>query len=513
MPDGLSEKQLRAEITRRDEEIARLKTENELLREKLDLLLRKLFGSSSEKLDTAQLELLLEGDGVKKPEAAGGDEDAPAAEPEAPRSKRQRSRPKLPEDIEVIERVVDPEEVEAQPGAWRQLGQEVSERLAFAPSRYWLERTIRRTWVKRGEPDLSPVTAPLEPCLLEGSLLSPSLAAGLITAKFCDHLPFYRQAWILSTRHGIEISRQNMCHWAGVCADRLEPLWKLQAAELRAQDWLGADETPIEYLCPGHGSTKQGYLWTYAHPQAGVLYDWHPGRGHQCLDSVLVDPQSGAPWQGTLLTDGYCAYETWARQHEGITLAACWAHVRRKFHEASEHHPQAAVPVLDLINGLFGIEQRLRNQRAGPEDRLVTRRSESLPLVTSIKEHLLDLAGCLPKSTLGRARDYALGLWSRLLVFLEDGRIPIDNNLTENAIRPTKLGAKNWLFVGGADTGQRSAILFTMVENIRRSGGDPYRYLKDVLTRLPAMTNQDDLRPLLPRYWLAAHQQQTSKVA
>jgi len=495
------------------EDVARLKTENELLRERLDLLLRKLFGSSSEKLDAAQLELLLEGDEAKKPDAADCDEDAPAADLGKPRKKRERSRPKLPEDIEVAERVIDPEEVVADPQGWRQLGEEVSERLAFEPSRYWLERTIRRTWVKRSDPDRAPVTAPLPPCLLEGSLLSPSLAAGMITAKFCDHLPFYRQEWILETRHGIGISRQNMYHWAGVCADRLEPLWKLQAAELRSQDWLGADETPIEYLCPGHGSTKRGYFWTYAHPQAGVLYDWHTGRAHQCLDSVLADPESGTPWQGTLLTDGYSAYETWARRRGGVRLAACWAHVRRKFHEASEHHPHAALPVLGLINGLFAIEQRLRNQRAGPGDRLAVRRAESLPIVNSIKEHLIDLKHCLPKSTLGRARDYTLGLWSRLLVFLEEGAIPIDNNLTENAIRPTKLGAKNWLFIGGADTGWRSAILYTMVENIRRAGGDPFRYLKDVFTRLPAMTNQDDLRPLLPLNWLAEQRSQRAQSA
>jgi transposase len=508
-----SEEDKDALIDRLREELARFKAENELLRERMDLLLRRIFGASSEKLDAAQLELLLEDDGAKKQEAAGCDEDAPAAEPEKPRQGRKRSRPKLPEDIEVVERTVDPEEVATQPGAWRQLGEEVSERLQYEPSRYWLERTIRRTWIKRDEPDRAPVTAPLEPCLLEGSLLSPSLAAGLITAKFCEHQPFYRQAWILSVRHGIEISRQNMYHWAGVCAGWLEPLWKLQAAELRAQDWLGADETPIEYLCPGHGSTRQGYLWTYAHPQAGVLYDWHTGRGNQCLDSVLINPQSGEAWQGTLLTDGYAAYETWAKQRDGVRLAACWAHVRRKFHEAAEHHPQEAMPVLGLINALFAIEQRLRNQRAGPEEQLALRRAESLPLAEAIKEHLLCLNHCLPKSSLGRARDYTLGLWSRLLVFLEDGRVPIDNNGTENAIRPTKLGAKNWMFLGGADTGQRSAILYTMVENVRRAGADPFRYLSDVLTRLPAMTNQDDLRPLLPRHWLAAHHPQSTKVA
>jgi transposase len=507
--------ELRAALASRDEQIEKLKAENELLREKIDLILRKLYGPSSEKLDAAQLELLLDPDGAKKTCAADCDEDAPAADSEPPASSRRqrRRRPGLPEDLEVLEETVDPDEVLADPDGWRQLGEEVSERLEFDPARYWLRRIIRRTWVKRGDTDRAPLTAPLQPCLLEASLLSPSLAAQLLSAKFCDHLPFYRQEQILARGHGIQIGRNTMCHWAMVCASWLEPLYKLIAADLRQQPWVQVDETPIDYLAPGHGRTKQGYLWTYHHPEVGVLYDWHAGRGHQCLDAILNDPLGGQDFRGILLSDAFSAYGTWQRKHEGVILAACWAHVRRKFHEAAVHHPSEAAPILQLIAKLFAVEQRLRNQRAGPGQVHLIRQEQSRPILDALQHRLTSLTHCLPKSTLGRARSYVFGLWGKLQVFLEHGEIPLDNNRVENAIRPTKLGAKNWLFIGGADTGQRSAILYTFVENIRNAGADPFAYLKDVFERLPAMTNQDDLRPLLPLNWLASHTTRQNRAA
>jgi hypothetical protein len=277
---------------------------------------------------------------------------------------------------------------------------------------------------------------------------------------------------------------------------------RLIASDLRAQSWLGIDETPIEYLAPGHGRTRQGYLWTYRHPDVGVLYDWHPGRSHGCLDRVLLGGDRGPRFQGTLVTDGFSGYPAWANKHGGVTLAACWAHVRRKFHEAAGHYPREAAVFLDLIGRLFGIEADLARGRAGPDAIRSVRREHSLPIITSIKNELLTASPCLPKSTLGKARAYALGLWPRLTIFLGQPEIPIHNNAVENAIRPTKLGAKNWLFIGREDTGQNSAILYTMVENIRAGGGDPCAYLTDVLGSLPAMTNRDDLRPLLPLNWL-----------
>mgnify|MGYP000250587718 CR=1 FL=1 len=375
-----------------------------------------------------------------------------------------------------------------------------------------LKRTIRRSWLPKDQSGDPPIIAPLPPCLLEGSLLSPTIAAHLITSKYCDHLPFYRQQQILSRRHLIELGRNTMCHWAGICANWLEPLYKLLAAELRQRSWLSVDETPIDYLAPGHGKTKQGYLWAYSHPERGVLYDWHTGRAHSCLDHILHG--EGGNFKGTLLTDGYAAYQTWAnKQHGRVNLAACWAHARRKFHEASEHHPAQAKLMLKQIAALYQIETELRRSRAGPDEIRVTRQEKSRPIIHGIQSQLVGLKHCLPKSTLGKARDYMLGQWSRLNAFLDHGELPIDNNQVENAIRPTKLGAKNWLFIGGADTGQRSAILYTLVENIRREGGDPYAYLSDVLERLPAMTNQDDLRPLLPKNWLTVREAITISAA
>ena len=494
------------------EKIAKLESEVKMLREQVDLLLRKFYGTSSEKLDPGQLELLLDPEAAKKPPAAGPDEGAPAAEEphQAPgqadpktRAPRRR-RPELPEDIEVVEEIVEPEEVAQAPTGWQRIGQEVSERLEFEPARVWLKRIVRPTYVKRVRRYASPpTTAPLAPCVLEGSLLSPSLAAQILTGKYADHLPYYRQAGIFERRHGVRIGRNTLCHWSATCARWLEPLHRLLAAELRSQAWLGVDETPIEYLAPGHGRTKLGYLWAYQNPQVGVLYDWHPGRAHGCLDRVLLGrPERGRRFGGTLLTDGFIAYSTWAAKHGGVTLAACWAHVRRKFHEAAGHYPKEAAPFLEKVGQLFSIEADLARQRAGPGQVHSTRQRHSAPIIDSIRAQLTTAANCLPKSTLGKARAYTLGLWARLAAFLDDPGIPIHNNGIENAIRPTKLGAKNWLFIGREDTGQNSAVLYTMVENIRAGGGDPFTYLEDVLTRLPAMTNRDDLRPLLPLNWL-----------
>ena len=493
-------------IAQLEAEVAQLRAENELLREKIDLLIKMLFAASSEKLDPNQLQLLLGTDAPKKPCAADPEEDGPAADPQStPRSRKNRTRPGLPEDIEVVEEVIDPAPVRSNPDAWRHLGEEVTERLEYEPARVRLKRTIRRSWLPKDYREAPPVIAPLPPCLLEGSLLSPSIAAHLITSKYCDHLPFYRQQQILSRRHLLELGRNTMCHWAAVCADWLEPLYKLLASDLRKKAWLSVDETPIDYLAPGHGKTKQGYLWAYQHPECGVLYDWHTGRAHQYLDHILHGDEGY--FEGILLTDGYAAYQTWAGKQQGqITLAACWAHARRKFHEAAEHDPTQAGTMLKSIASLYQIESELRRSRAGPDEVHTTRQEESRPIIAAIQNQLLSLKHCLPKSTLGKARDYMLGQWSRLNVFLDHGELPIDNNQVENAIRPTKLGAKNWLFIGGAETGQRSAILYTLVENIRREGGDPYAYLSDVLERLPAMTNQDDLRPLLPKNWLAARE-------
>jgi hypothetical protein len=193
-------------------------------------------------------------------------------------------------------------------------------------------------------------------------------------------------------------------------------------------------------------------------------------------------------------SDGYSAYRSFAQKRNGsVALAGCWAHARRKFHEALEQSPKTAGWIMRQIQHLYRIEAWLRQQKGGPRLRQAVRASQSRPIVKRLQRALLVLKSSgriLPQNLLGTAIDYALGQWPTLEVYLTDGKVEIDNNLVENAIRPTALGKKNWLFVGEAQAGDRGAILYTIIECCRRRQIDPYTYLRDILTRLPQMTNQ-----------------------
>ncbi len=493
----------------KDAIIAELREQNALLQQKVDYLIRQLYGKKSEKLDPGQLELLLNPEEAKKPDAAELNEDDLAAEQEKPASKPRKPRQsrlrRSIESLPCVEEVIEPVEVSDNPEAFRRIGEEVSERLEVTPPRYFRKRTVRPTYVNKLDPQSAPLTAALPAPLLEGSVLSPSLAADILTKKYCYHLPFQRQEWELKIAYGIEISRGLMCHWHSHLAGVLEPLYKLLAAELRNSGYLQIDETPIDYLEPGHGKTKTGYLWAYRNPEAGVLYDWHGSRAGTCLDNILIDKITGEHFKGVMQTDGYSAYIAWLLGKIDIIRAACLAHIRRKFIDAKDDHPQLVAMVLKLIAKLYAIEKELRQNQASAEQRLVVRQAQSRPVLDELYQTILGLSqrnDILPKGPLGKALSYALGQWSATAAWTEHGEIELDNNGVENCIRPTKLGAKNWLFIGGEDTGWRTAVVYTMIENIRCHGKCPRAYLEWVFERLPAMTNQQDLRELLPAAWL-----------
>lgn len=251
--------------------------------------------------------------------------------------------------------------------------------------------------------------------------------------------------------------------------------------------YVQIDETPIRYLQPGRGKAPQGYFWVSSVPSHDVIYHWQPGRSTQSLHRVVpVD------FAGTIQCDGYAAYPSFTKQRDGpIELAACWAHVRRKFFEAKERDPKIAAWVLGQITQLYRIEKRLREAYAGPSLRVAVRAAESAPVIARLKRALLILRRrYLPKSGLGKAIDYALGQWPGLEIYLKNGSVAIDNNAVENAIRPTKLGMKNWLFIGSEDAGPTSAILFTLIESAKRHGLEPYAYILHLLRCLPVTTNQ-----------------------
>jgi transposase len=493
-----------AELTQQLEQalqvIASLQQENQLLREKVNLLVRRVFGSSSEKLDAAQLQLLLAGAELVEPAAA------PPAEIPQPKTQsptpRKAKTPRLPDNLPVVEQIVDPEPVKAAPEQWRQIGQEVSEQLDYEPARYFRRRLVRRTYVPkapRADAENVPVTAPLPPTLQERCIATPALLASVIIQKYCDHLPLYRQEQILARRFGINLPRQTLARWVELAAGWLRPLHQQIKTGVMAGGYVQLDETPIDYLEPGAGRTLNGYLWAGSRPGGDVFFDWHASRAGQCLDTVVpVD------FKGTVQCDGYAGYDRLVeRPGQAIKLANCWAHVRRKFHEASESTPRTTGWFVKQIQNLYRIESQLRDAKAGPALRQAVRASQSRPIVERIKKGCAALlAGkkFLPKSAIREAMGYTQGLRAGLEVYLEDGRIEIDNNLVENAIRPTALGKKNWLFVGEADAGDRGAILYTIIESCRRRGVEPFAYLKDVLTRLPQMTNKQ-LPELLPSVW------------
>lgn len=489
------EAQLQTKVQELEVALAVAQREIQLLRQKIDLLSRKIFGCSSEQLSPGQLQLLLELAGAAEEPRT----EAPA-EPEPvvalPRPKQER-KPRLPEHLPVVEEVIDPEPVKAQPEAWRCIGQEVTEQLDYEPARFLRRRTIRRTFVHRTDKDLAPVTAPLPPCLQERCLATPGLLAQVVIGKYADHLPLYRQEHIFKQRHGVELSRQTLAGWIDLVADWLQPIYGHLREEVFKLGYVQIDETPVRYLAPGHGQTKQGYFWTAHRPGGAVIYHWETSRAAACLDNVLpVD------FTGTVQCDGYSAYDAFARQRAGtITLADCWAHVRRKFFEAKESAPRTAAWFLRLIQHLYRIELRVKH--CSPKLRAVIRAQESRLIVERIGKACVRLKQShrhLPQSPLGQAISYTLNQWAGLQVFLNDGRVEIDNNGVENAIRPTAVGKKNWLFVGAAEAGERSAILFTIIENCRRQGINPYDYLRDVLTRLPRMTNHQT-HTVIPAAW------------
>jgi len=496
----LSRKQLLAELKKRDEKIAGLELELSLMRQKMDLLIRRMFGKSSEKLSEDQLDLFLQTSEEPAPgkECASLLEEANQVKESRPRQAG-RGRENWPENLPVVEEVVDPKEVEQSPEDYRLIGTEVSERLDYEPGRFYRRRVVRRKYVEKGRSDAVPLIAPLAPMLQERGLAAPGLLATIIVGKYVDHLPLYRQESIFARRHGINIPRQNMVRWMELAADWLKPIYEQIRTGVMGGGYVQMDETPIKYLSPGHGQTRQGYLWCAHAPGGDVVYHWETSRAAKCLNNIIpVD------FTGTVQCDAYAAYACFANSRKApLTIVGCWAHARRGFYEAREHVPLRAAWVLRQIGLLYGIERELRETKAGPAKRAAVRAWQSRPIYQRLHRALAlfkRIGRYRPTNPFTKAIDYTLSNWTELGAYLDDGRLEVDNNLTENRIRPAAIGRKNYLFFGGAEAGQRSAILYTIVECCRLRGIDPMAYLRDVLSRLPSMTNWQ-IKDVTPQAW------------
>lgn len=486
-----------------EENFKKLQTENtrqaveiHYLELKLRAVLGKLFGSSSEKISPDQLALVFGVDSVapESPEAV-----AEVEEVEIPRKKRklQPRSERLPDDLPVEEVTIEPEEVLAEPEAFKRIGEEVVEELDVIPLQFFKRRIIRPKYVRIDDRMKPPVIAPAPKRIIENSYASSGLLVSIVLAKYCDHLPLYRQASILKSRFNVDLSRQTMSDWMYRLAQMLAMIYEAIRDEIRTERYLQIDETPVHYQNPGNGTCSQGYLWPYHAPGKAVFFEWHTSRSSECLDKTLKG------FRGIVQSDGYSAYGSYLKRHPSaeIDLAACWAHARRKFHEARNESPFSA-RMLQEIQELYKIEADLRTDPT--LDRRSVRQEKSLPILHRIGLQLqADQSKHLPKSQTGKAINYTLGLWNRLLVYTEHSEVEIDNNLVENAIRPTAIGKKNWLFFGSAGAGKTSAIYYTLLETCRKLDLNPNEYLRDVLRHLPQMTNQT-AKEFTPAAWKAA---------
>jgi transposase len=512
-------------IAQKDAQNRLLQAENErqsleikLLKEKVDLLIRRLFGSKSEKLDAAQLELLLkEAESGKADASAEKAEASPiveSAKSAAKRAEKKQRRERWPKDLAVEQEIIEPTEVRENPEAFRCIGEEVTEMLDYQPAKFFRRQIIRRKFVRRGQNDLAPVIASLPESLQQRCIAAPGLLAQVIVSKYCDHLPLFRQEQIYWNRHQVWLPRQSMARWVHLASEWLKPIYQQIKDQMMRGSYIQVDETPIKYLDPGNGKTGQGYLWVAHRPGEDVLFEWYTTREAKCLDKLIP-----LDFSGTIQCDGYSAYDHFARHRASagkpVLLAGCWAHARRGFYEALDHAPKEAAWILVQIGHLYEIERRLRRQQAGPALRDAYRTSQSKPICRRIHRVLQRwylTRRFLPKGSMGKAVSYALGQWESLEVYLQEPEIEVDNNLVENAIRPTALGKKNWLFFGDAEAGERSAIIYSIIESCRRHGIEPYTYLHDVLTRLPSMTNRQ-IKDVVPKAWAAARKNTALRAA
>jgi transposase len=469
-----------------------LQRENQLLRQKLAYFIQRYFGGTkNESLDSKQLELLLAG-------LESLAMSSPVTETKVPVRAERAARPvrqPLPAHLETERVVLEPEEVKQQPEGWRKLGEEVTEELDWKPAKF-----IKRLYIRPKYANAERIIiAPLPARLIEKGLPGAGLLTQVIVSKYEDHLPLYRQEQIYRQRHGVALSRQTLCGWVEAAADWLSPIYREMKAALLARDYLQVDETPIRYLDPDvKGKSQQGWLWIYSHPRDDVIFEWKVSRSREGPRDFLKN------FRGKLQTDGYGVYESLARERNGeLTLIGCWAHVRRGFHEALGEGRLAAWFV-GQIGLLYGVEKHLRQHRAGPQLRAAVRVWQSRPVLVRLRRAMeLVRRRVLPQSLLGQALDYALGRWETLTRYVDDGGLELDNNLVENAIRPTAIGKKNFLFIGHPEAGQRSAVIYSVLGSCRRHGINPAEYLRDVLERLPK-AKTSELKSLTPAAWAKA---------
>jgi transposase len=480
-------------LSRRDEELKYKQLKIDQLTHEMAVLKRWRFAKRSEQLDAVQLRLL--------DESIDADLQAIELEIEALRApsvkpKGQPRRVALPKDLPRRDILHEPDNMQCGCGcALERIGEDVSEKLDYLPGVFQVERHVRGKWVCRGCEKL--IQAPVPPQVIDKGIPTAGLLAQVLIGKYHDHLPLYRQEGIFG-RAGMPLPRSTLAQWVGVCGVALAPLVQAMKTALLTRPVLQADETPVPMLKPGLGHTHRAYLWSYSSTEYDelpvVIYDFAESRSGSHARDFL-----GA-WSGKLVCDDYSGYK--ALFERGIVEVGCAAHARRKFHELYANHSSAiAEEALRYFAALYKIEQEARDRQLNATQRQLLRNEYAKPVAEALRKWLLYQRGQVSEgSATAKAIAYSLGRWEALVRYIDDGDLPIDNNHLENKIRPVALGRSNWLFAGSLRAGQRAGNVMSLIQSAKLNGHDPYRYLKDVLERLPTQP-ASRLEELLPHRW------------
>lgn len=463
-------------------------------------------GGKSERQDVMQMTLALEEviDQAKK----DLEKETITYERKKAEGKKKRT---LPEErfagVPVKEEVtILPPEVEANPHLYRQIGQEERFEIDIEEPKVFKRKFILPKFVPLQDPTCPPIMAEGPRRVIEGSYASAGLIAYVTVAKYLDHLPLYRQEKMFS-RYQAHIPRQRFCDWIEKASDLLQVIyWKIKEG-LVSGGYIQMDETPIRFIDPDNkkGKTTKGYFWFMTHPGEAVFVHWDPSRSKTVAKQLLDG------FEGVLQTDAYAGYNDYIKPKKKdhpppIIRVACLAHCRRNFTDAIQEDPVRIGFVLRLIGHLYHMEKQWdENGYTDPAQRAHLRQRDFDMTLSLLKRTLIHLReNDRPKSGLGKACDYMLGQWNDLVKICQYGHVKLDNNVVENAIRPSAIGKRNWLFIGSPEAGQRSAIMYTLILSAKRFGLDPLHYIKDLLLKLPAMSNHSDFTPLLPQNWQPA---------
>lgn len=480
--------------------------ENNLLREEIRLLRAKLFGKKSEKPalydESPQLSLF------DMPEPAEIEPEPETIEVPA-HTRTKRGRKPLPEELPRVELVHDIDEADKQCGCGAPLskiGEDVCEKLDIIPA---VIRVIRHVRPKYGcrqcegiETKNATVTiAPAPKQIIPKGIATAGLLAHILTAKFCDALPFYRQEKQFA-RLGVELGRATMGNWAIKAATACGPVLALLHTEIRSGPLINIDETTVQVLDePNRSPTTKSYMWVCRGgppDKPVIIYRYAPSRSSTVAQALLQG------YKGVVQTDGYVGYD-YLDHHPDVLHGGCLAHVRRKFDEAKKARGKTATKTggadvaLHYIGALYRIESEAKKAELSAEELVKIRQEKAREIFAEFYAWLAKKkTQVVPKSLLGKAVNYALSQWARLLVYLDHGSMTPDNNRAENAIRPFVLGRKNWLFAGTPEGAQASGDLFSLIETAKANGLEPYKYLRYLFEKIPCATSEDDYRALLP---------------